>query len=178
MYVAVITGGKQILSVIPNVEIVSILLATCSCVWGLGMALPVAVVFTAIQMAFYSFNMWVLEYLVYWPLLAVCFRAFSKARFANAICQTICAVALIVVCTTFFGVFTSAVDTLIGYTSEGFKVVTSDFGYRFSVMYVRGIPFFVTHVVSNAVIFMVGFHPIAVVTGKMKLRMFPQTEEE
>lgn len=172
MYVAVITGGKQALSIIPNVEIVSILLATCGYVWGLAMALPVAVVFTAVQMAFYGFNMWVFEYFVYWPLLAACFCLLGKAKFRNAVVQTVAATSLVVVLTLFFGVFTSATDTLIGYTAEGFKVATDDFGYRFSAMYVRGIPFFATHVISNAVFFAVGFHPLVRITEKMKLRLF------
>lgn len=172
MFVAVITGGKMALAVIPNVEVVSILLATCAYVWGLGMALPVAVVFTLIQMAIYSFNVWVFEYLVYWPLLAICFWALGKVHFPKPVFEVVFATLLVVVCTLFFGVFTSVADTLIGYGSGGFWVVTQNFWQRFCVMYVRGIPFFVIHVCSNAVLFAAAFHPLVILNKKAKLRMF------
>ncbi len=172
MFVAMITGGKMALAVIPNVEVVSVLLAVCAYVWGLGMALPVAVVFTLIQMAIYSFNIWVFEYLIYWPLLAICFWALGKVRFQKTVFEVVFATLSVVVCTLFFGVFTSVVDTLVGYGSGGFKVVLDNFWQRFCVMYVRGIAFFAIHVCSNAVLFAVAFHPLVVLNKKAKLKMF------
>ena len=48
MFSALLVGGKQALSAIPNVEVVTIVVALCSYVWGLGVALPAVFVFIAI----------------------------------------------------------------------------------------------------------------------------------
>lgn len=177
MFVAILTGGKQALSFIPNVEIVSIIVAVCGYVWGMGMALPVTVAFTLVQMAFYGFNNWVLEYLVYWPLLAACFWGLSKAKIRSIPLEIACATVLAVICTIFFGVFTSAVDTVIAFVGGKFKVVVTDYASRFATMYLRGIAFYVAQIVSNTVFFVVGFRPLVVVNRKAKQRLFP-TEDE
>lgn len=172
MFVAVITGGKMALAVLPNVEVVSVLFAVCAYVWGLGMALPVAAVFVLIQTAYYSFNVWVIEYIIYWPLLCLCFWALSKVRFKKRLSEAAAATALAVLLTLFFGVFTSVCDTLIGYGSNGFNVVSDNFWQRFCVMYARGTVFFAIHVGSNAAMFSVAFYPLVVLNKKAKLRMF------
>ena len=47
MFSALLVGGKQALVAIPNVEVVTIIIALCSYVWGLGVALPAVFVFIA-----------------------------------------------------------------------------------------------------------------------------------
>jgi len=64
------------------------------------------------------------------------------------------------------------VDTLIGFVGGNFKVVVEDYFGRFAVMYVRGIAFYVAHVVSNAIFFTVGFYSLVAANRKAKLRLF------
>lgn len=172
MFAALLVAGKTALAAIPNVEVVTLFVALCAYVWGIGIALPAVCAFIAVDVAIWGVNTWIISYLIHWNVLALSFWLLSKFPMRKK--------ALLVVCVTFaavfmavcFGVLTTAVDTFVGFTGQGFFVDFESFGKRFAAMYVAGITFFVTQTVANAVLFATVFVPLVHVNRKAKLRLF------
>ena len=176
MYAALLVGGKEALAALPNIEVVTLLTAVCAYCWGLAVVLPAVNVFIAVDMAFWGVNTWIISYFIHWNALALCFWALSKARFGKQIVQLVCATALATVLTTFFGVLTTAVDTLVGFTGRGFFFDLENVAKRFAALYVSGVPFFLTHIVCNFALFAAAFVPLVRLNNKAKLRILPTDE--
>ena len=176
MFAAILVGGKQALALLPNVEVVTLFVAVCAYAWGLAVAMPAVLVFIAVDVAIWGFNTWVLSYLVHFNVIALIFWAFSLWRLQNARLKVALATVFACVLTACFGVLTTAVDTTIGFTGQGFFADFSEFGRRFAALYAAGVSFFVTHVVSNTLIFAVAFLPLSALNAKAKLRMFPPAD--
>lgn len=175
MFAALLVGGKQALATLPNVEVVTLFCAVCAYVWGLAVAVPAVFAFIAVDVAIWGFNTWVISYVVHWNAIALVFWAFSLWRLQNPRFKAAVATVFATVLTVCFGVLTTAVDTTIGFTGGGFFTDFSDFGRRFAALYISGVPFFVTHIVCNTLLFAVAFVPLAMLNSKVKLRLFPQT---
>jgi len=139
---ATVECGKLVLAAIPNVEVVTLLLALYGYAFGyLGVA--AALVFVAIEPMIYGFGSWVISYIIYWPLVAVVFMLLGRARIKNRLLLTAVAVGL----TLFFSILSSLVD--IGLFSGFFD----NFFARFFVYYAHGVPFYTAQIVTNAVLF-------------------------
>ena len=177
MYAALLVGGKEALAALPNVEVVTLFIALCSACWGLAVALPAVNVFIAVDMAIWGINTWVISYLIYWNVVAICFWALSKAKFRQRWLEVVCTTALAVTLTVLFGVLTTAVDTLVGFTGRGFFFDFENVFKRFAALYATGVPFFVTHVVCNLTLFAVAFLPLAMLNRKAKLRILANGEQ-
>lgn len=146
---ASIECGKLVLAALPNVEVVTLLSALYGYtfgVWGIISAL----VFVCIEPLIYGFGTWMISYFIYWPLVALVFMLFAKAKIKSRWVLTAAALVL----TVLFGVLTSLIDTglFLGYYENFF--------YRFGITYVRGISFYVTMLVTNAVVFPTLFPPL------------------
>ncbi|MCM1289523.1 MAG: hypothetical protein NC132_02590 [Corallococcus sp.] len=176
MFAALLVGGKEALAALPNVEVVTLFTAVCAYTWGLAVAVPAVFAFIAVDVTVWGFNTWVISYVVHWNVVAVVFWAFSFWRIGGVRFKAVFAALFATVLTVLFGVLTTAVDTTIGYVGgKGFFLDFSEFGRRFAALYLAGVSFFVTHVVSNMLIFAVAFVPLTALNAKTKLRMFPQT---
>ena len=134
--------GKLALSFLPNIEVVTLLHALYGYVFGAA-GIVASLVFVCIEPLIYGFGTWVPAYLLYWPLVSLVFWLLSRLRVKNRWLITAVAVLL----TAWFGVLTSLVE--IGLFSGFFD----DFFARFSVYYLRGIPFYVAEIAANAVLF-------------------------
>ena len=121
-----------------------------------------ALVFVCIEPLIWGFGTWVLSYLIYWPLVAIVFYSFGKLNVKNRFIITF-SVSLL---TFFFGIFSSLVD--IGLLSGFFD----NFWQRFVIYYVRGAAFYVVHIISNTVIFLVLFIFLSEKLGKIKVQFF------
>ena len=172
MYAALLVGGKEALAALPNIEVVTIFTAVCAYCWGIAVVLPAVNVFIAVDMAIWGVNTWIISYFIYWNALALCFWALSKARFGNKAVEILCTTALAVALTTLFGVITTAVDTLVGFTGRGFFFDFDNVVKRFAAMYVAGAPFFITHVACNFALFAAAFLPLVMLNRKAKLRIW------
>lgn len=177
LFAALIVGGKEALAALPNVEVVTLLIALCSACWGLAVALPAVNVFIAVDMAIWSVNTWIISYFIYWNVAAICFWALSKAKFRQQWLEIVCTTALAVVLTALFGVLTTAVDTLVGFTGRGFFFDFDNVAVRFAALYASGVPFFVTHVVCNFALFATAYLPLKRLNEKAKLRLLPTDEQ-
>ncbi len=140
---AIVECGKLVLAAIPNVEVVTLLLALFGYVFGYLGVLS-ALVFVCIEPLIWGFGSWMLSYFIHWPLVALVFWLLGATRVKNRFCLSGITAAL----TAFFGVLTSAVD--VGFFMGKFD----GFAYRFLIMYMRGIPFFATQIICNAVLFL------------------------
>ncbi len=153
---ATLEAVKLALSALPNIELVSLLLALYGYVFGPVGALA-AVVFVGAEILVWGMGTWIISYLIYWPLLTVLFWLIGK-KISNRFIIT----GIAVVMTFFFGILTSLVD--IGL----FSGYWSNFARRFTIYYLRGVWFYVTHIACNAVVFITLFKPLEKLFRKLK----------
>ena len=139
---ATLECGKLALAALPNIEVVTLLVALYSYVFGLP-GVAASVVFVCIEPLIYGFGSWVISYFLYWPALGVLFFFFGRLRIKNRF--ILCGAALVM--TVFFGVITSLVE--VGLFSGSFE----NFWYRFGIYYLRGIPFYLLQLSCNLVLF-------------------------
>ena len=177
MFAALLVGGKQALAVLPNIEVVTLLVALCAYVWGPIVVFPAVNVFIAVDMAIWGVNTWIISYFIHWNTVALIYWLLSKVHYRHKAVEVTVATLTAAVATTLFGVLTSAVDTLVGFTGKGFFIDFDDFFVRFAVMYVRGGSFYVTQIVCNAVLFAVAFAPLVALNRKARLRLLPNEEQ-
>ena len=139
---ATIECAKLVLMGLPNVEAVTFLIAVFSYVFG-WQGVAASLVFVAIEPLIWGFGTWVITYFIYWPLVALVFMLFGRARVKNTIAITGAAILL----TVFFGVLTSFVD--VGLFSGRFDRLF----VRFAAYYLRGVLFYLVQIATNAVLF-------------------------
>lgn len=147
---------KLALATLPNIELVTLLLALYGYVFGLR-GIVSTVVFVAGEILIWGFGSWVISYLIYWPLVVVIFFLIR-----NKVSNRFILAGIAVTMTVFFGVLTSLVD--IGL----FSGYWGRFWDRFVIYYMRGVPFYVAHVVCNAVTFVVLFKPLEALFKRLK----------
>ncbi len=143
---ATVECAKLALSFLPNIELVTLLLALYGYVFGISGVLA-AFVFVAIEPIIWGFGTWVLSYILYWPTVALLFMLLSKIRVKNRFVLAAAAV----LSTVWFSILTTLVDT--GLLSGFFE----NFFERFRIMYVRGIAFYALQIGCNAVLFLLLF---------------------
>ena len=151
---ATVECGKLALSFLPNIEVVTLLLALYGYVFGF-LGVVAALVFVSIEPIIYGFNTWVVSYYLYWPLVSLVFMLLAKIKVKNRFLLTGAAVLL----TAWFGILTTLVD--LGILSGFFD----NFLYRFSVYYARGAVFYIIQIACNAVLFPLLFKFLA---GKLE----------
>ena len=139
---ATVECGKLALMALPNVEVVTLLLALYGYSFG-ALGVAAAVVFVAIEPLIWGFGPWVMTYIIYWPLVALVFWLLRVVRVKSRWILSGVAVVL----TVFFGIFSSLVDVGL------FTGFFDNFFERFAVYYARGIVFYAVQTVSNAVLF-------------------------
>jgi len=146
---AMLLAGQVGLRFIPNVEIVTVIIMVSAFTFPFYVSIAAAFAFCAGQLLIYGFGTWVPAYFIYWPLLAA--ASLSLKLIKKPVVRTVAAVAAAVIFTTLFGVLTSAVDGLMIF---GFS---AEFLTYFPIVYMRGIYFYIVHIISNAIIVAVLF---------------------
>lgn len=139
---ATIECGKLALYFLPNVEVVTLLIAVFSFVFG-WMGIVAAFIFVIAEVVIWGVGSWVLLYFIYWPLVGLVFALFGRARISNRWILTLVAVLL----TFLFGILSSLIDIAV------FSGSFDRFFYRFAIYYGRGVWFYVTQIACNAVLF-------------------------
>lgn len=147
---AMLTVFKLALSFVPNVEIVTLLIAAYASAMGIVYALPAALIFCTVEIALYGVGSWVLLYYVYWCLLAtVCGLSLKGGR-------VVFAVIIGAVGSALFGVLSACCDTI--FCAAG--LAPSQLGKYWVAYYIKGLYFDVVHIISNAVIMSVLYLPL------------------
>lgn len=135
-----LTGGKFVFAMVPNIEIVTLFVAVIASSLKTRHALTVVSVFVTCEMFIYGINTWILSYYIYWNALAIVVHFASLSRHKYIIMPFLC-----VAMTFVFGVLTTLIDVLL-------LTDISKFAQNYAIMYIRGGWFYLTHIVSNAVI--------------------------
>ena len=162
---ATIEGVKLALTALPNVEAVTLLCAAYGYVFG-PLGLLATSLFVVLETFIYPINTWIIYYMIHWNAVCLFFWLLGKREIKNKIILAAIATAIAVAQTAFFGVETTFVDILV---FVGFK---PNFWKAFSVMYVRGIVFYVVQVVCNLILFPLAFVPFTDVLKKIKKKYF------
>ncbi len=157
-----ITALKFALSFLPNVELITLLIAVFSTVWGLKYSLPATIVFCLVEMAIYGVGSWLLLYIIYWPLLAVIFYYALRNKKTPVAMGISVGIGLIL--TALFGVLSACTDTLfvIGAVSKDML------GTYFVSYYLKGLWFDIVHVVSVVISLLVLYIPLVKVCERIK----------
>lgn len=157
-----ITALKFALSFLPNVELITLLIAVFSTVWGLKYSLPATVVFCLVEMAIYGVGSWLLLYFIYWPLLAVIFY-YALRNKKTPVAMGI-SVPIGLVMTVLFGVFSACTDTLfvMGAVSKDML------GTYFVSYYLKGLWFDIIHVISVLISLLVLYIPLVKVCERIR----------
>lgn len=161
---ATLTACKFALSYVANVEIVTLILVATTLGLGFTIGFSSSIIFCLIEMLIYGVGPWVVAYFIHFPLVTVLVGLVSKTKHRH-----IYAIVLGVVATVCFGV-TSTIMEVLMFSS------TQEFGEKFVFRYIAGVPFFVTHIVSNAVILSLCVYPLTKLFEKFRIRK-PVKEE-
>ncbi len=157
---ATVECGKLALSFLPNIEVVTILLAVYGYVFGY-LGVLAALVFVCIEPMIWGFSSWVVTYFIYWPALALVFCLLGRAKLGSRWIATGVAVAM----TLIFGVISSFIDVLFltGMSPHLFS--------NFLLYYARGIVFYAVQTACNTVLFFTLFEFLIGKLGIIKRRM-------
>lgn len=158
---AILECAKLALAALPNIEAVSLLIALFSYVFG-WTGLLASIVFVCIEPLVWGMGTWFVSYLIYWPALSLVFLFLGKARMKNRYLHSL----VITLLTFLFGILTSFVD--VGLFSGSFENIF----YRFGIYYLRGVGFYIVHIVSNALVFLLVFSPLSSFLLKIRKRYF------
>lgn len=153
---ATVTAGKLALAAIPNVEIVSLLLAAYGYVFG-GAGVLAAFVFCGVEVLIWGAGSWVALYFIYWPALTLLFAVAGRLKIRRRLVLTAAACVM----TVLFGVLSSLIDTGL------FTGFHENFWQRFAIIYVRGASFYITQIVCNAITFTLLFIPFTALLRKI-----------
>jgi energy-coupling factor transport system substrate-specific component len=157
LMVAIIEVCKVTMAHIPNVELTTFWLMMFTLFLGKRVYYVIPV-FIIIEGLIYGFGLWWIMYLYLWPLVVVVTRIFRKD---NSIITFSMISGIFGLLFGFFGaipyIFVGAFE---GGLANGFKVATA--------WWIAGIPWDLVHGISNFIIMLVLYHPIANVMKKAR----------
>lgn len=140
---ASLTAGKLVLSVVPNIEVVTFLLITYTVLFGFKRAIMTSLVFVTTEILIYGFGTWILGYYIIWPMLVLLTAILSKtvkSEYSYAVLAAIYGFT--------FGLFFALFESIF-------------YGLSYAIPYwISGIPFDIIHGVSNFIIVLVLFKPL------------------
>ncbi len=145
-------AAKYVMAGLPNIEPVSLMVMLFAVVFGKKWIWPVSV-YVAMEVLFYGINLWNINYLYIWGVLAVaayCLRD-MQSRLGWAMLSGVYGL--------MFGALCGIVDIFIG-----------GFGYAVT-KWISGIPFDIAHCLGNFFIALVMFRPLRELMEKLYRKM-------
>ena len=134
-------SAKYVMSFLPNVEPSSLMIMLFAVVFGKKWVYP-TYLYVAMEILFYGINLWSINYLYIWAILAM--AAYSLRNMRSALGWAM----LSGIFGLFFGVLCGIVDVFIG-------------GFQYAVTkWISGIPFDISHCIGNFFIALVMFNPL------------------
>jgi energy-coupling factor transport system substrate-specific component len=149
---AIMVGGKEIMSFLPNIEPVTLFLMAITLVYG-AKALYPCVVFVLLEGLLYGFGWWFFFYLYVWPILVAVVLLLRKWNTSWVIWTAVGAL---------FGLLFGPLSALQSFLVGGWQMA---FSY-----WISGIPFDVLHCVGNAIMCGLFLKPL---TGLLTKLAFP-----
>ena len=145
-------GAKYIMSLLPNIEPVSLCVMLYAVVFGKKWVYPVYL-YVAMEILFYGISLWNINYLYVWAVLAVSARLCRKMEGAMSWALLSGTFGLL------FGALCGIVDIFIG--GLGYAVTK----------WISGIPFDISHCIGNFAIALVLFNPLRKLLEKQYRKM-------
>lgn len=149
LMVATLEAGKIVLSFLPNIEIVSLLIALYTIIFGRNILYAVFV-FVIVECLVWGFGLWSIMYFYIWPLLALIsyfFRNQKSVWFWSV---------LLAIYGLIFGALCSIVYLFAGGISEAVS------------WWIAGIPYDIIHCAGNFIVTLVLYKPLSKVLLKLK----------
>ena len=134
-------AAKYVMSFLPNIEPVSLMVMLYAVVFGKKCLYPIYI-YVVLEILFYGINLWNINYLYVWPILALGAYCMRGTRIPLAWAMLSGAFGL------FFGALCGIVDVFIG-----------GFGYAVA-KWASGIPFDIAHCLGNFFIALLLFAPL------------------
>ena len=134
-------AAKYVMSGLPNIEPVSLMVMLFAVVFGRKWVYPVYL-YVAMEVLFYGINLWNINYLYIWAILAVAARLMRKAEHPLYWAMLSGGFGLA------FGALCGIVDVFIGGVSYA------------ASKWVSGIPFDITHCIGNFAMALILFKPL------------------
>ena len=154
-----LNGLKVALAFVPNVELVSAILVVYALTYQKMDSILISVLFVCLEILIYGFALyWVVLYLIYWPLLTIVVGLLPR----NKNVSIVIAIAIGMIATVFFGVLSSFVEVAMS-NALGKEYFWKMVYFR----YLAGIPFFVVHIVSNAIVLPLTVYPMCKILQKL-----------
>lgn len=148
---AILIAVQVILSFLPNIELVSLLVILYSLIFG-RKAIYIIYVFVFVEGLLYGIGLWWLNYLYVWTILFIIVMLLRKLHSAF----------LWAVISAGFGICFGALCSIPYFITGG---IASGLAY-----WVSGIPFDITHGISNFIITLVLFYPLYSILDKINKR--------
>ena len=145
-------AAKYVMSGLPNIEPVSLMVMLFAVVFGRKWVYPVYL-YVAMEVLFYGINLWNINYLYIWAVLAVAARLMRKSEHPLYWAMLSGSFGLA------FGALCGIVDVFIG----GFPYAAAK--------WVSGIPFDITHCIGNFVIALILFKPLRSLFERLYVKM-------
>lgn len=143
MLSASVTAGKMALSLIPNVEIVTLLFMLYASIFGFKKTFIISIIFSTTEIFLYGVHTWLFVYFFIWPLLSLLAASLHKVT-ASEWPYAFLAMAFGLSFGLIFAVF------------ESFF-----YGFAYGIAYwLRGIPFDLVHGASNFIVTLVLYRPL------------------
>lgn len=145
-------AAKYVMSFLPNIEPSSLMVMLFAVVFGKKWVYP-TYLYVAMEVLFYGINLWTINYLYIWAVLAVTALLLKdmKSPLGWAMVSGIFGL--------LFGVLCGIVDVFIG-------------GFSYAVTkWVSGIPFDIAHCIGNFFIALVMFNPLRKLLGQQYGKM-------
>lgn len=140
---AILVVSKEIISFIPNVELVTLLFIVYTYCIGIKDSLYVSFIFTLVQSLLYPPSLWIVTYLIIWPIL-IAITEVLKRRDVSVLTLAIMA--------SLFGLSFGAIDSFILMLFYGMS--------SFYPIWLRGLPWDITHAISNYLVVLLLFKPV------------------
>ncbi len=138
---ALIFAAKYVMSLLPNIEPVSLMVMLCAVVFGWKGAYPIAI-YVGMEILFYGLGLWNINYLYIWAVLALAAGAMRKMTEPLG-----------------WAILSGAFGLMFGALCAPVDVVIGGFSYA-AAKWVSGIPFDLLHCAGNFGIALVVFKPL------------------
>lgn len=140
---ALLIVTKEALRVIPNVELVTLLLLVYTKLLGRKTTLYITIIFTTIQALIYPPHLWIITYYLVWPILVIIASLLFKLKAGSGV---------IAIWAAIFGLTFGAFDSLVLSFVYGF--------HTFLPIWIRGLPWDLVHGFSNYLTVLLLFEPL------------------
>ena len=150
---ATIEAAKLALFVVPNVELVTLLVILYSIHFG-KKALPAILAFVGIECLIWGLGLWVIMYLYIWPLLSIVVQIFRKQK----------SVWFWSILAGIYGLLFGALCSIPYFFIGGIRTAVT--------WWIAGIPYDILHGISNFIICFILYYPLTKVLKKVERVVF------